>query len=50
MYPASERVTRYASAMVLLVEVGSGGHEMCFRTGDAQRGSEGTSLTESFKK
>ena len=36
--------------MVLLVEVESGGQQMCFRTGDDQRGSEGTSLTKNRLK
>jgi hypothetical protein len=34
---------------VLLVVDPSGGHEMCFRTGDDQRGSGGTSGTEAEK-
>ena len=35
--------------MVLLVEDESDGHEMCFRTGEDQRGSGGTALTKQDK-
>ena len=38
--------TTYEMLIVLLVEDGSGGQEMCFRTGVVQRLSGGTSGTE----